>query len=223
MRSWFGHLRGKTAEPAEQPVHAGAAGLFSTAHRHQDPEDAVLVPWETRAVEIGARSIPAGPAVAALQALWARDRNMALLGDENVAGMQRFFRFIRIGAGRAIIHQYELGNFMVVLLKGSIAVDRCQPWGEQLRLAESRPGEILGEMSLLDGGARFSACTALSDCEVAVLSAEGMDEMMRSDPRLAAALIALLARKLSMRLRAVNARLSDRPNQERPYGTRPGQ
>jgi CRP-like cAMP-binding protein len=63
----------------------------------------------------------------------------------------------------------------------------------------------------------------LTDCEIAVLPADGLDEMMGSDPRLAAALIALLARKLSLRLRAVNARLTDRPNQEAPYGTRSGQ
>jgi CRP/FNR family cyclic AMP-dependent transcriptional regulator len=36
--------------------------------------------------------------------------------------------------------------------------------------------------------------------------------MMNTDPRLAASLIALLARKLSLRLRAISARFSDRPN-----------
>ena len=114
-----------------------------------------------------------------------------------------------VPAGRDVIRQDEYGNFMVVLLTGTIAVDRIQPWGEQLRLAETRPGDILGEMSLLDSGIRFSACTTLTDCEVAVLNAEGMDEMMDKDPQLAASLIALLARKLSLRLRAVSARLSE--------------
>jgi hypothetical protein len=36
-----------------------------------------------------------------------------------------------------------------------------------------------------------------------------MDEMMGQDPQLAASLVALLARKLSLRLRAVSARLSE--------------
>jgi CRP/FNR family cyclic AMP-dependent transcriptional regulator len=79
---------------------------------------------------------------------------------------------------RDVIRQDEYGNFMVVLLTGTIAVDRVQPWGEQLRLAETRPGDILGEMSLLDSGIRFSACTTLTDCEIAVLSADAMDDMM---------------------------------------------
>jgi CRP-like cAMP-binding protein len=121
----------------------------------------------------------------------------------------QYFDFASVLANRDVIRQDEYGNFMVVLLKGAVAVDRVQPWGEKLRLAETRPGEILGEMSLMDSGIRFSTCTTLSDCEVAVLSAEGMDQMMTTNPRLAASLIALLARKLSLRLRAVSARLSD--------------
>lgn len=218
MRSWFGSLRGTPAAPA-----ARTPMRFGGAPSHAEPADAVMVAWESRAMELQARRIPAAPAVATLQALWARDRHMARLGAQDVARLERFLQFVRVGAGRAVIRQHELGNFMVVLLQGVIAVDRLQPWGEQLRLAESRPGDILGEMSLLDSGPRFSACTTLSDCEIAALPAEGLDEMMRSDPHLAAALIALLARKLSVRLRAVNARTSERPNQEGPHGTRPGQ
>ncbi|MGC4003694.1 MAG: cyclic nucleotide-binding domain-containing protein [Pirellulales bacterium] len=222
MRSWFGSLRG--ALPARERTGDGAEpGLFSAAQSGPGHDEAVMVSWEARATEIGARSIPSGAAIANLQALWARDRNMSRLEAQDIAQMERFLRFVRVGSGRAVIHQHEFGNFMVVLLRGSIAVDRRQPWGELLRLAESRPGEILGEMSLLDSGQRFSACTTLTDCEIAVLPADGLDEMMGNDPRLAAALIALLARKLSLRLRAVNARLTDRPNQEAPYGTRSGQ
>ena len=65
-------------------------------------------------------------------------------------------------------------------------------------------------MSLLDSGIRFSACTTLSECDIAVLGADAMDDMLNSDPALAANLIALLARKLSLRLRVVSARLSDK-------------
>ena len=218
MRRWFGSLRGI---PPAAATHGPM--LFDGAQHHSEPADAVMVAWESRAVELGARRIPAAPAIATLQALWARDRHMARLGAQDVARLERFLQFVRVEAGRTVIRQHELGNFMVVLVQGEIAVDRRQPWGEQLRLAESRPGDILGEMSLLDSGPRFSACTTLSDCEIAALPADGLDDMMRSDPHLAAALIALLARKLSVRLRAVNARVSDRPNQEGPHGTRPGQ
>ncbi|MEY4883239.1 MAG: hypothetical protein RIS34_1093, partial [Pseudomonadota bacterium] len=62
----------------------------------------------------------------------------------------------------------------------------------------------------LDSGIRFSACTTISDCEIAVLGTEAMDQMMTANPSLAARLVAVLARKLSLRLRVVSARLSDK-------------
>lgn len=183
--------------------------FFSTAFSGQGLDPTMLVPWEARAVEVGAKRLPASRGGKLLQALWGKDKYMAHLEKDAVKRMERFFDFAHVPTNRDVIRQDEYGNFMVVLLTGTIAVDRIQPWGEQLRLAETRPGDILGEMSLLDGGIRFSACSTLTECEVAILSAEAMDDMMDKDPQLAACLVALLARKLSLRLRAVSARLSE--------------
>jgi len=206
MKGILGLLRQKTAPRQDDPQDSV---LFSTAFAGQGVDSAMLVPWEARAVEVGATRLPAAQGSKMLQALWARDKYMAQLPTEGIERMERFFDFATVPANRDLILQDEYGNFMVVLLKGTIAVDRVQPWGEHLRLAETRPGDILGEMSLLDSGIRFSACTTLTPCDVAVLNADALDEMMTQAPQLAASLVALLARKLSLRLRVVSARLSD--------------
>ncbi len=184
--------------------------LFSTAFAGLGVDASLLVPWEARAVEIDAKRVSASRGTKLLQALWAKDKYMSHLDAGAIQSMERFFDFAIVPPNRDVIRQDEYGNFMLVLLSGSIAVDRVQPWGERLRLAETRPGEILGEMSLLDSGIRFSACTTMNECEVAALSAEAMDDMMSANPQLAASLIALLARKLSLRLRVVSARLSEK-------------
>jgi CRP-like cAMP-binding protein len=184
--------------------------FFTSAFVDQGVDPSLLVPWEARANEIGAKRLAAARGVKQLQALWAKDKYMSRLPPESVQRLERYFDFAVVEADRDIIRQDEYGNFMIVLLSGSIAVDRLQPWGEQMRLTEARPGDILGEMSLLDSGMRFSICASLTPCELAVLSTPAMDEMMRDEPQLAAALVALLARKLSMRLRVVGARLSER-------------
>ena len=85
-----------------------------------------------------------------------------------------------------------------------------KPWGDRLHLAEVRPGDNLGEMSPLGSGLRFSVCPSLTDCEIAVLGAQALDEMMTANPALAASLIALRARKQSRRMRAVSAQLSEK-------------
>jgi hypothetical protein len=90
--------------------------------------------------------------------LWAKDKYMSRLDPAAVARLEKFVDFALVSSDRDLIRQDEYGNFMIVLLSGTIAVDRLQPWGERLRLTEARPGDILGEMSLLDSGIRFSAC-----------------------------------------------------------------
>ena len=208
MKGILGLLRMSSRNSKPQQDHSDSV-FFSTAFANQGVDPAMLVPWEARAVEVGAKRMPASKGGKLLQGLWSKDTYMAHLDQDAVHRKENFFEFAQVPPNRDLIRQDEYGNFMIVLLSGTIAVDRLQPWGEQLRLAETRPGDILGEMSLLDSGIRFSACTSLTECEIAVLSAEGMDEMMAKDPQLAASLVALLARKLSLRLRAVSARLSE--------------
>lgn len=202
-------LRNRNPARLTPPSDTSDSVFFSTAFADQGVDPSLLVPWEARAVEIGARRLAAGRGVKQVQHLWARDKHMCTLEPERIATMERFLQFATVPAGREIIRQDEYGNYMVVLLEGNIAVDRDQPWGERLRLAETRPGDILGEMSLLDSGVRFSSCTALTDCDIAVLSAEAMDEMMDAEPQTACHLVALLARKLSLRLRMVSASLGE--------------
>ena len=207
MKGILGRLRQKSRpEPDEEKLDSM---LFTTAFAGLGLHPDLLVPWEARAVEVGASRLNPDRGTKLLQGLWAKDKFMPQLDKDAIQRMERFFDFATVPANRDLIRQDEYGNFMLVLLSGNIAVDRLQPWGERLRLAEAGPGEILGEMSLLDSGMRFSVCTTLSACEIAILSAEAMDEMLNADPAVAANLIALLARKLSLRLRVVSARLSD--------------
>ncbi|MES2937028.1 MAG: cyclic nucleotide-binding domain-containing protein [Pseudomonadota bacterium] len=195
---------------APREAAAQDSSLFTTAFADQGVDPSMLIPWEARANEVGAKRLSGARGMVQLQALWARDKYMSRLDAEAVALLEKFFDFASVHADRDVIRQEEYGNFMIVVLSGSIAIDRYQPWGERMRLTEARPGDILGEMSLLDSGMRFSSCITLTECDIAVLGAEAMDQMMRDQPQLAAALVALLARKLSMRLRMVGARLSER-------------
>lgn len=212
MKGVLGLLRRAGAQPAAVPEPDSL--LFTTAFADQGVDPSMLVPWEARANEVGARRLPAARGVQLLQGVWAKDKYMSRLDADAVQRLEKFFDFASVPADRDIIRQDEYGNFMIVLLTGTIAVDRYQPWGERLRLTEARPGDILGEMSLLDSGMRFSLCATLAECEIAVLGAQALDEMMGQDPQLAASLVALLARKLSQRLRVVGARLSDRQPHE---------
>jgi CRP-like cAMP-binding protein len=145
-----------------------------------------------------------------LRQLWGGDSIMSHLSGASVERMLPYVSFASVPAERELIAQDESGDYLVVLLQGSISVLRKQEWGEVLVLATVNPGEMLGEMSLLDGGVRFSSCITRSECDIAILTAEGLDRMILGEPQIAASFIALLARKLSLRLRIVSARLGGR-------------
>lgn len=207
MKGLLGLL--KKPRPPRPDAEPQDSLMFSTAFADQGVDSSKLVPWEARANEVGAKRLSASRGCKTLQALWNQDKYMSRLTPDAMPRLEHFFEFASIPANRDIIRQDEYGDFMIVLLSGVIAVDRVQPWGERLRLTEARPGDLLGEMSLLDSGKRFSICASLTECDIAVLDAQALDEMTSVDPPLAASLIALLARKLSLRLRLVSARLTD--------------
>mgnify|MGYP002039010309 FL=1 len=117
-------MKARSGKPSDD--HTDSV-LFSTAFAGQGVDDSMLVPWEARAVEVGAKRLPTSRGGKLLQGLWAKDKYMAHLDKDAVERMERFFEFAAVPSNRDVIRQDEYGNFMVVLLTGTIAVDRVQP------------------------------------------------------------------------------------------------
>lgn len=198
--------RFRTSGPA--PLDGDSSSMFSTMYLERGVDSAVLATWTARAPAVKAEPFDRGRGIDLFQRLWSDDRHVAALQPGDLARMGDYLQFVSVPAGQEVIGQDELGDYLLIVLEGTLAVDRVQAWGGRARLAEARAGEMLGEMSLLDAGARFSACTTLSRCLLAVVDAPHLDQMVRDDPRLALALLAALSRRLSLRLRQVSARLS---------------
>ena len=161
--------------------------------------------WASRAAEVGARRADAAEGTALLASLWSGGRLAGAFDAVALEKLSRYLRFDRVPANRRVIEQDEFGDFMLIVLDGVLAVDRTP---SSARLAEARPGDVLGEMALLDHGPRFSRCTTKTECLVAVLEADALARLMAEDAHLALVLIGALARRLSLRLRQVSARLS---------------
>jgi len=184
------------------------AGYFSSMFQEPAEAPQTLVTWRERAGKIGAKPMDRKQGAELFAALWGADAHVVTLSADELQRMSQYLEFVQVAANHEVIAQDELGDYMIVVLEGTLAVDRAQPWGGKARLAEAHPGDMLGEMSLLDAGARFSACVTLGPCALAVVDAQRLDEMITKDPRLGVALLASLSRRLSLRLRQVSARLS---------------
>jgi CRP/FNR family transcriptional regulator, cyclic AMP receptor protein len=208
LKKLLDRLKRGSASGAGSDTHPGDSGYFSTQFSDRGDEVLAVATWAERAKQVGAQPLERKQAEPLFAKLWGADRYVAALSPEELLRMSQYLQFVTVPVNQEVIGQDEQGDYMLIVLEGTLAVDRVQPWGGRARLAEARAGDMLGEMSLLDAGARFSACTTLTPCTLAVVDAQRLDEMIMIEPRLGLALLASLSRRLSLRLRQVSARLS---------------
>jgi CRP-like cAMP-binding protein len=213
MKKFFERLKGVAGASSgdfANGLHSqGDAGedsrFFSTMFQERSDDTLPVATWKARSVEVGAQTYDRASGTEKFALLWGVDRYVASLTRDELERMSQYLEFVEVPIGKEVIGQDEQGDYMLILLEGTISVDRIHAWGARARLAEARPGDILGEMSLLDAGSRFSACTTTTPCVLAVVDAHGLDLMITHEPRLGLALLASLARRLSLRLRQVSA------------------
>ncbi|MFJ6617774.1 Crp/Fnr family transcriptional regulator [Kitasatospora sp. NPDC091335] len=72
--------------------------------------------------------------------------------------------------GATLLRQGEPGTHVLALLAGVAKVSRRERNGDVRLLAFRGPGELLGEVAVLDDGVRSASVQAISDCTVAVLA-----------------------------------------------------
>jgi CRP/FNR family transcriptional regulator, cyclic AMP receptor protein len=192
------------------PVTDGAAphGFFSTMFDEREDATTARTAWPDRAAALQAQVIDPAEGRRLLEKTLANDLPTVDLSRDEMDALLQCFQFASIASGREVISQDERGDYLMLLLDGLMAVDRVQLWGDRVNLGEARAGDVLGEMSLLDAGPRFSTCTTLKDTRVAVLDAQALDRLIRDQPRPALALVTMMARRMSLRLRYVSTRLT---------------
>ncbi|MBV8401962.1 MAG: Crp/Fnr family transcriptional regulator [Acetobacteraceae bacterium] len=116
-----------------------------------------------------------------------------------VAATKRFER------GSVILRRTDPGTGMVVVLSGRIRVSATSEEGKEVTLAILGPGEILGELSLLDGEARSADAIALEECIVLTIERAPFLRLLQGNAGLCLRLITVLCG----RLRRANAALED--------------
>ena len=206
MKSLFDRFKGFAAKAPSE--HApDDEGFFSTQFMERPATFKSNSGWQARALVVGAQPLSEQEGLAALDAVWAQDHFYSALDDTERRRLVEYFDFVTVPASREVVVQEEKGDYALVVLDGVAAMDRIQPTGARARLAEARSGDVLGEMSLVDSGVRYASCLTLAPCKLAVISTTALDDMAIDDPRLGMAVMACVARRLSLRTRQVSARL----------------
>jgi len=75
----------------------------------------------------------------------------------------------KFGAGDTIFLIGAPGDSMMAILEGTVRISVPSPEGKEVVLAILHPGEVFGEIALLDGKGRTADARAMVPCSVAVL------------------------------------------------------
>jgi CRP/FNR family cyclic AMP-dependent transcriptional regulator len=102
---------------------------------------------------------------------------------------------VGIRAGRILFRAGDPGTVMYVLLEGSAAV----VIGDEV-VEIAGPGAVLGEMALLDEGARSASVLARRDCTLVPIPREQFDLLIAETPAFARHVM----RSMAERLRRMN-------------------
>ena len=121
--------------------------------------------------------------------------------------LAQFMAMYRAQPGAEIIREGEGGDFMLMLLEGRIDVHKRDRWNSPQVLASVEAGRTLGEMSMIDGEARFATCIASEPTVLAVLDRENLARIIVEQPMLGAKILMQMVLMLSQRLRSTSGRL----------------
>ena len=103
-----------------------------------------------------------------------------------------------VEAGEIIFSAFDMGAEMYVVLEGQVDLTIGATLVESLG-----PGDLFGEMSLIDQAPRVATATAKTDCKLAVIPERRFLFMIQTAPQFALQIMKVMAD----RLRKMNARL----------------
>ncbi|MDO5025145.1 MAG: Crp/Fnr family transcriptional regulator [Trueperella sp.] len=107
--------------------------------------------------------------------------------------------------GESLFHEGDAGDRLYIVTDGKVKLSHTADDGRENLIAVLGPGEIIGELSLFDLGARSSSVTAIAPTRLLSLSHEDMMNYIDEHPHMAKSML----RELATRLRNTNKQMAD--------------
>lgn len=107
-------------------------------------------------------------------------------------------------AGTRVFHEGDASDACYIVRSGKFRITREHPDGRAITLATFGPGEIFGELAMLDGDTRSASVEALEDGELLALPARDVRALLKTHAEITFKFLEALVR----RLRRANERIS---------------
>src|SRR5439155_992538 len=126
-------------------------------------------------------------------------RNVSLfaqLSDETLAGVSAQLHRKTFRKGTIIFHKDQAGDALYIVESGRVRIFLPTQGGEELTVDVAGPGDVFGELALLDGRPRSASADTLEDTVTFTISRDEFQKYLGRAPQLAAALVELLSSRL---------------------------
>ena len=130
----------------------------------------------------------------------------AAMREEELDEILKFATERRVRRGQMIFRRGDNGSSMVVVLRGRVRISSVSGDGKEVTLNVINPGEITGELALLDGKPRSADGTAIEDTLLLVVERRNFLPFLTQNQDLTLRLLAVLCervRRTSMALEEI--------------------
>ena len=118
------------------------------------------------------------------------------LAPEAFEQLCRYAKHSTLKRGASICSKGDPGNSLIAVITGTVKISVSSANGRSAILNLIGPGEIFGEIAVLDGQPRTADATANTNCEIFVIDRREFIPFVRSQPALAMKFIELLCTRL---------------------------
>jgi CRP/FNR family transcriptional regulator, cyclic AMP receptor protein len=101
----------------------------------------------------------------------------------------------RYTSGAILFHQGDPSRHVVLIEEGWVKVSATTPRGWEALLAIRGPGDIVGELSAIDGHPRLATVTGLTRVTATVITSDRLHACLQGDSEIAIALLRYLAQR----------------------------
>jgi len=138
----------------------------------------------------------------------------ALLDESERATLAQLVDTTFVPQGTSLFHRGDAGESLYAIRSGQVEVFVESREGERLVLNICGPGELLGEISLFDGGPRTASTVTLEDCELLVMNRDDLVELVGRHPHAAIAMLTVVGQRLRSTGEFLRNHVSRNPNVE---------
>jgi CRP/FNR family cyclic AMP-dependent transcriptional regulator len=122
--------------------------------------------------------------------------HLSELGERERSALAERIDLLQFSPGQSIFNYGDPGNALYIIRSGEVEIFIKNDQGEKIVLETSKPGDIFGEVSLIDNGPRTAWVTAISHVELLRLDRAHFEDYLRQYTPAALNLLSVVARRL---------------------------